>query len=499
VSRAPGIARAASAAAELEALKRLQYGVEPLGAFIKRRSPKLLPAKHTKPIIDLFNRSMHEEVYATVAFPPRLGKTTTYEHGLAYRNVYSPACLNFYTTFANDLATSTSRNVRRLTRESGVPLAADAQQVDDWRNAMGGGLKATSTGGSITGRGCNGGIIVADDMVKGREQAESLLQRNRAWDYLRADVMSRLMPGASMIVGNTRWHPDDPIGRLMKDGLGLKWTHIELPAVCDEDGRAVDEQVDPDRARSLWPEGGYDMERWARIRARGEYDWWSLYQQQPRPPGGSLFPGEPERFDSRGFRWTGKRGLIICDPAATDKTSSDYSVIAAAAMEGYGDESVMDVVDVWRGQVTIPALCRKLIDFQRAQAAASGVLLPVAVEAFGAFQAVPQMLREQAPGLRLLHLGGDPKDPKTKLYRSNKYTRAQPASKAWKGDVGKPGRIRIPHDAAWAHAWIQEHNDFTGLGDVHDDQVDTTAHGWNRLYQEAPGQRGGRSEEGADF
>jgi hypothetical protein len=154
------------------------------------------------------------------------------------------------------------------------------------------------------------------------------------------------------------------------------------------------------------------------------------------------------------------------------------------------------VVDVWRGQVTIPALCRKLIDIQRAHAAASGVVLPVAVEAFGAFQAIPQMLREQAPGLRLLELGGDPKEPKAKLYRADKFTRAQPASRAWKGDVGKPGRIRIPHDAAWAHAWIQEHNDFTGLGDLHDDQVDTTSHGFNRLYQEKPA--GSRNTSYAD-
>jgi predicted phage terminase large subunit-like protein len=122
------------------------------------------------------------------------------------------------------------------------------------------------------------------------------------------------------------------------------------------------------------------------------------------------------------------------------------------------------------------------------------VILPVAVEAFGAFQAIPQMLREQAPGLRLLELGGDPKDPKAKLYRSNKFTRAQPASRAWKAK-----RIRVPHNAAWTHPWIQEHNDFTGLGDVHDDQVDTTSHGFNRLYQEAPRSSGGRTEEGNDF
>jgi predicted phage terminase large subunit-like protein len=296
------------------------------------------------------------------------------------------------------------------------------------------------------------------------------------WDWLRADVMSRLMPGASMIVGNTRWHEDDPIGRLMKDGLGLKWEHIELAAVCDEFGNAIDEQVDPERALSLWPEGGYDLERWAKIRARGEYDWWSLYQQKPRPPGGSLFGGEPGRFDLSTFSWTGKRGLIICDPAATAKTSSDYSVAAAVAMEGYGDQTRMYIVDVLRGQWTIPVLVRKLLDFQRAYLG-----LPVAVEAFGAFQAVPQMLREAAPGLRLLELGRKPGEPGERLFRADKFTRAQPAARCW-----QRSGILVPFNAPWVHAFIDEHQSFSGLGDQHDDQVDCTSHGFNRLYQETP-------------
>jgi hypothetical protein len=503
LSRAPGIAsRVSAAAAELEALKRLQYGIEPLEAYIARTIPKhgRVP-KHLKRIVRLFEASRHREVRATISMPPRHGKTVTLGAGLSWRTVYDPACLNFYAGFADDLAKSTSRAVRRTTRDAGAPLSAEAAAVSEWRTLFDGGLKATSVGGSITGRGANGGVIVVDDAIKGREVAESLLQRDKIWDWFRADVLSRLEPGASAIVTNTRWHQDDIIGRLMQDPMGENWEHISLPAVGDEDGNPIDERLEPERAIPLWPEGGYDLARYAKIRLRGEYDWWSLYQGVPRPPGATLFPDEPERFDMRTFSWTGKRGLIVCDPAATAKTSSDYSAIAALAMEGYGEESVLHVVDVWRGQVTMPVLSRKLVDFQRAQAAASGVLLPVAVEAFGAFQAIPQMLRENAPGLRLLELGGDPKEPKAKLYRADKFTRAQPASKAWKGDgKGVPGgRIRIPHDAAWAHAWIQEHNDFTGLGDVHDDQVDTTAHGWNRLYKEKPGGGGGHGEEGADF
>lgn len=168
-----------------------------------------------------------------------------------------------------------------------MPLAEDAQSVHDWRTVLQGGLKATSVGGDVTGRGCNSGLIVADDLVKGREFAESKLNRDRAWDWLRDDLMSRLEPGASLIVNMTRWHEDDVIGRLKADPLGLPWIHIDIPAVASESGEATDEHEDP-TAHSYWPEV-YSMARLAQIRARGEHGWWSLYQQRPFPRGGGMF------------------------------------------------------------------------------------------------------------------------------------------------------------------------------------------------------------------
>jgi predicted phage terminase large subunit-like protein len=219
--------------------------------------------------------------------PPRFGKTTTLAHGLAWRTLYDPACLNFYATFGGELSITTSRMVRRIAREAGVQLADESQAVQDWRTTMGGGLKASSVGGEVTGRGCNGGVIVADDLVKGREQAESKLIRDRAWDWLRDDLMSRLEPGASMIVNMTRWHEDDVIGRIRRDPMGLDWVHVELPAIIGADGNPADERTDPD-ARALWPEQ-YPIDYLEPIRLRGEHGWWSLYQQRPYPRGGAMF------------------------------------------------------------------------------------------------------------------------------------------------------------------------------------------------------------------
>lgn len=271
-----------------QAIERYQLEAEPLRDYIVRRTPKYAPIpEHHMPIVDLIELTRQREVFATISMPPRGGKTETLAHGLAWRTELDPACLNFYATFGDQLAQQTSRRVRRLVRESGMPLADDAQSVHDWRTVLGGGLKATSVGGDVTGRGCNSGLIVADDLVKGREFAESKLNRDRAWDWLRDDLMSRLEPGASLIVNMTRWHEDDVIGRLLVDPLGVEWIHVVIPAVVGLDGKATDERDDPD-ARSYWPEV-YSLERLSQIRARGEHGWWSLYQQSPFPRGGGMY------------------------------------------------------------------------------------------------------------------------------------------------------------------------------------------------------------------
>ena len=273
---------------ELRALRQLQNDVEPLADFIARLTPKHAPIPpHLQRVVEIGELTRQQEVFALISMPPRFGKTITLAHLLAWRTLYDPACLNFYATFGGELSIHTSRTVRRLARQAGVQLSEEAQAVHDWRTIFDGGLKATSIGGDVTGRGCNGGVIVADDLVKGREIAESKLARDRAWDWFRDDLMSRLQPGASLIVNATRWHEDDVIGRLLRDPLGIDWIHVELPAVVGDADEAVDEREDPN-ARALWPQV-YPLERLAPIRLRGEHGWWSLYQQRPFPRGGGMF------------------------------------------------------------------------------------------------------------------------------------------------------------------------------------------------------------------
>lgn len=317
--------------AEVAALEALQDQVEPLEDFVARVAPQFAPIPwHIQQVFDLFELSRHEEVYATISMPPRHGKTTAIALGLAWRTLYDPACLNFYGTYGDRLSMATSRKIRKLARLAGVPLSKEVANVNEWETLTGGGLKATSMGGDVTGRGCNGGVVVGDDLIKGRKQAESKLIRDTSWDWLRDDYLSRLEPGASFFANMTRWHEDDIIGRLKQDPLGLDWIHIELPAVRGPDGKAADERDVGADVRALWPEGGYDLDRLRKIRMRGENGWWSLYQQRPTPRGGGMFKGKWFNVIER--EPPGHRTIRHWDLAASDEKDSAFTAGTKAKM-----------------------------------------------------------------------------------------------------------------------------------------------------------------------
>ena len=488
--------------AELEAIRAMR-NVETFDAFVGRLSKKFAAVPpHLKPLYDLIQRSRFEQIFATVSEPPRHGKTTTFSLGFAYRTLYDPACMNFYTTFEAGRAKSVGRTTQRIVEGMGMPLDRAARAADEWKTAFGGGLKSTSKGGPITGEGANGGLVIADDLLKGWKEARSKNHRDDAYNYLVTDVMSRIEGGASLIVSNTRWHDDDVIGRIKKDPLGLgeiagtkPWIHINMPAIHDGRFNPIDEREFPDKAVPLWldvdsaaPGQVEAAMRWyALCRARGEHAWWSLYQGTPRSHGMKVFK-DPARytlprsrlseFDAQPFDWQGKRGCVILDPAATKKTSSDFNAIGVVALEGYGDTARAYLVDAKKKHMTVPEAARMALAWSERYG------LPLVIEGIGGFRAVHQIIEEIVPGIAI-------DDPP---MFGDKFTRAQPAAAAW-----NDGRFMIPtasdsfgvplqhvrseesSTATWMDDVIEIAQAFTGNDGAEDDLVDMLAHGFNYL------------------
>jgi hypothetical protein len=111
-----------------------------------------------------------------------------------------------------------------------------ANSVSEWETREGGTFRAVGVGAGVTGFGA--GLVVIDDPVKSRAEAESETYRDRVWEWFNDDLYTRLEPDGAIILIQTRWHEDDLAGRLLReqqDG-GEQWTVINLPALAEEDG-----------------------------------------------------------------------------------------------------------------------------------------------------------------------------------------------------------------------------------------------------------------------
>lgn len=462
--------------ARLAELLQWEYGRGGMREYRNMVLPHLKPQRHLEPLIDLWERTRREVVRAVVELPPRHAKTTTGLIGLSWRIWRDPALKFAYGTYGDDLSLRGSRAVRRLVLASGVELASDGgAAMHDWQTPYEGGLAATSVGGVLTGKGVTGAALV-DDPFKNRKEAESPIRRETVWEWFTDVVWTRLEDDASCIVMGTRWHVDDLIGRLLKRGGGedgVPFERLRLPARAepgDPLGRAEGEP--------LWPERFGDAKLTEIEKLLGAYSWASLYQQAPRPRGFKVF-GEPGLFKLEGWKVDGHRICICADPAATAKTTADYTAALVLAVKGYGENAVGWIVDHLRGQWEIPDVVKRL---RRLQIKWGGVA--VVVEAVSGFKAVPQMLKEIDSSLRVHGI----------TPVGDKFTRAQPAAAAWNGDHEKnlPQRLLVPMDAPWAPGLIERCQAFTGNDDPEDDEIDALAHGWNALFMPGPPQAGVR-------
>ena len=463
--------------ARLAALRQVRDGGEGFAAFQRRTQPELgtvVPA-HLRRLYGLIEETRRRAVWASVSMPPRLGKSTTARGATSWRMLRDPACQHFYVTFGDDLAVDFSYKTRKLALASGIPLAKDRANVHDWQLGFGGGgLKATSVGGQITGRGSRGGIILADDLIKGREAAESLTVRDKTWSYLLEDVITRRDDDrVSVIVIGTRWHLDDPIGRIHRDDLGETWDHVKLAAVVDaRTGEPVDggdrgRDFDPDLHVPIWPEAGKGIE-WARKeRSKGAHRWWSLYQQEPRARDSKIFECEPARFDLDSFSVDGWRLNLTVDPAGTAKTSSDYWCAVVVAVRGFGEECEGRVLARVHMQARAPLVIAAIRRLRERWP------LPVQIEGVAGFAQMPEMIRMVDPSLPVELIPSH-------MVRGSKMERAISYADAWNA-----GRFAVPLGLEW-DGFIAEHMEFTGLNDAHDDQVDAVAHGWNLGWRDAP-------------
>ena len=211
----------------------------------------------------------------------RHGKTEGLIGYVVHRLERDPRLQVLLGTHNHDQAATVSRAIRRLARARGIVMSEDRDAAHQWETAAGGGVRAV---GANTGTASlNAQLVIIDDPIGKRDEAESQLQRDKVWDWFTNDILGRCVPETSVILSHPRWHQDDPIGRV-RDRQADRWRIIDLP------GRA--EPGDPlGRAEGapLWPEQrGEDWLVGYRAEV-GEYGFASLVQGRPRPREGGMF------------------------------------------------------------------------------------------------------------------------------------------------------------------------------------------------------------------
>jgi predicted phage terminase large subunit-like protein len=402
--------------------------------------------RHLAPLVELLERAQREPVLAVVHAPPRHAKTETIISSLAWGLRKDPAKTHAYATYGAELSRSKSRKVRDYARRAGVQLREDAAALAEWLTTDGGGLLATSVMGPFTGKGVTG-VLVVDDPVKNRVDAESPLIRDRTWEWFNEVAFTRREPGSSVIVVMTRWHEDDLAGRLLKQ-KDVRWESISLKAIS-EDGHA------------LWPER-YDERALDLIhRQIGEYSWASLYQGMPRPRAGRLFQ-DCQTYLELPTEHDIKRSIGV-DLAYTAKTQADYSV----AMPWLRHGSKFYITGCVREQEQAPEFCERMKKLRKTHPGAK-----FRWYASGTEKGVGDFIKKAGVPIEVV------------VVTTDKFQRAQPVAAAWnRGDVLVPASDS-PHYGPWVDTLLDEFAMFTGVGDVNDDQVDAGAAGYDLI---APG------------
>ena len=239
-------------------------------------------------------------------------------------------------SYATGLARKQGRRARQVLRSKahrnlfpGVELTTESSAADEFKLTTGGEFMAGGLLSGITGNRFHLGVL--DDPIAGRDEAESDTIRSKTWDAYIDDFCSRLTPGAPQVMILTRWHMEDPAGKILpkdwngESGVfegrdGRTWEVLCIPAICDR----ADDPLGRKIGEGLWPEW-FPMSHWEPFKKNAR-TWYSLYQQKPAPQEGSFFL----RSDFRRFRLGDEprnlKKYLTSDHAPTEGVDSDPNV-----------------------------------------------------------------------------------------------------------------------------------------------------------------------------
>ena len=196
-----------------------------------------------------------------------------------------------------------------------------------------------TNGSRLISRGLRAGItgnpadlIILDDPIKNRQEADSEAFRAATWEGWQSNIKTRLSAGAKVVAIMTPWHEDDICQRIIRSEPNAQVIRLPVEAEADDPmGRAVGEPLCPElRKDAEWvrqfkasyisdPEGG----------ARA---WRSLFQCSPRVEEGNLIKRGWWRYTDTEPQYGAE--CISVDAAFKGTDTSDYVAITVWGKSG---------------------------------------------------------------------------------------------------------------------------------------------------------------------
>lgn len=368
-------------------------------------------------------------------------------------------------SYEADFARGWGRKVRDIIKEFGPQYGLtpkkDVWAQDAWEVEQRGGMSTAGANGPITGKG--GHLLICDDPVKSKKEADSPTFRKDTWEWWDATWTTRRMgSGTKYLLIMSRWHVDDLMGRLLKvENYGMRIKRLHLPAVAEDDDELGRRPGD-----ALCPEL-YDEKALNDIRKSSPIAWPSLYQQRPVAQGGGLF--KRNNFKSYTVQHLGTDRAFLLDQRLVDASEctvfstmdtaytttkrSDYTALATWAAtpprDGISDLILLDMQRVRVTGANHGPLIEKVWREQKPKW--------VGLEKIMATHSLFAEAQRNGVIMRWLDAKG------------NKVARAETAVA-----LSEQNRIWIPQAADWLDDYLDELTMFPS--GAHDDMVDVTAY-----------------------
>lgn len=311
-----------------------------------------------------------------------------------------------------------------------------------------GGMISRGILSGVTGRPAD--LMIIDDPVKNRQEADSKTYRDRVWAEWNDSFKSRLSFGAKVIIIQTRWHEDDFAGRIIKNEKHVTVVNLK----CEADNN---DPLGRKPGEALCPEIGKGNE-WLKdfkstfTTKEGSRTWNALYQGSPTPDDGNI-------FKRKWFKYYEKLPtlpymLISVDATFKDKEDNDFVSIQVWGKRN-SDFYLIDRVKEHFGFTETLNVIRQLRNKYNKCSA-------VLIEDKANGSAIVEVLQREFSGIIPINPEG------------GKIARANAVSPSFES-----GNVYFPKNKQWLYDYETELVSFPNA--EHDDDVDCTTQAVNRL------------------